>query len=140
MYLYKDTNKSSIHIFQFQKFIILILAYICWMFLYNFFLFKVNFWKLAYWWFNGMLMHDILPKIALTQKNDSTYILQSSYHCQLLYFSPIIIEITCLSQGHGLFEFLQNIVPHNFLCSFKRKIPYNAMLDISQWIFEVTIL
>ncbi len=67
-------------------------------------------------------------------------ILQSSSHCQLLYFLAIIIEITCLSQGHGLLEFLQNIVPHNFLCGFKGKIPYNAMWYVSQWIFEVTIL
>jgi len=73
-YLYKNTKKSSIHIFQFQKFIILILAYICWNFLYNFFLIQVNLWKLAHWWFNGMLKHDILPKIALAQKNDSTYL------------------------------------------------------------------
>jgi len=67
-------------------------------------------------------------------------ILQSSSHCQLLYFLPIIIEFTCLSQGHGLLDFLQAIVPHNFLCSFKSKIPYNVMLDVSQWIFEVRIL
>jgi hypothetical protein len=30
--------------------------------------------------------------------------------------------------GHGLFEGLENIIPHNFWADFSHKIPYNAML------------
>jgi len=32
--------------------------------------------------------------------------------------------------GHRLLECLENTIPHNLLCDFSNKIPYNAMLGV----------
>ncbi len=68
MYLYKATYKRPIHIFQFQKFDILYLENICYILNVNvLFMLKILMqWKFKHNDdFKGMLMHDILQKLAM---------------------------------------------------------------------------
>jgi hypothetical protein len=56
MYLYKATNKIPIHIFQIQKFNILYLENICYIFFIKFFLFKLKIVIQHFFWHNDDFM------------------------------------------------------------------------------------